>query len=186
MSEPFIAEVRLFPYNFAPRDWAFCTGDTLSISQFSPLYALIGDMYGSATSTTFRLPDLSSPYAYGVAATGQRPGGARSWREGDQYGTPSVALTENNLPGHDHTEVTTAFSSPLNVGAEAGGTKLLCQSLNSSGPPSINFNEPQSQTTEMDQETIGATGGQDSHPNRQPYLCLPFCIALTGIFPTRS
>lgn len=175
MSEPFLGEVRIFPYTFAPLGWAFCNGTILQIAQNTALYALLGNMYGGNGTTTFALPNLQgrAPMHFGTGP------GLTSRTIGQTGGAETVALTAGQLPAHAHaltaSNDTATVNNPTNavVGRPFGRGGCL-YALGSEPPVS------------MDQTAVGSTGDSGNHNNMQPYLALNFCIAVSGIFPPRT
>jgi microcystin-dependent protein len=173
MSDPFIAEIRVLPYTFAPRGWASCDGQLLPISQNTALFSLLGTTYGGNGKTTFALPDLRARFAMGADA-----GPGLSPRDlGQAVGQASVALLPGEMPAHTHAlraGVTPAATSPAgNVMAPtASGGGNVYRAPGTAAP--------------MAASAIGVAGSGAAHENRQPYLGLNFCIALQGIFPPRS
>jgi microcystin-dependent protein len=172
MTDPFIGEIRLFPYNFAPRGWAFCNGQVLSISQNTALFALIGTIYGGDGRTTFALPDLRGRVA---VSSGQGPG-LSTYDLGEVGGEESVSLTESQMPSHHHRMSVNGPSSGSNnpnnryLGRVSTGTAYA----GSSNGKTLN---PQA---------ITPVGDDQPHENRPPHLTLNYCIALEGIFPARD
>jgi microcystin-dependent protein len=172
MSDPFLAEIRVMPYNFAPRGWASCDGQLLPISQNTALFALLGTNYGGNGQTTFALPNLRDRAAMHA---GQGPG--LSNRDlGQAVGQASVTLQASEMPAHGH-------------GLMGGASGLSASPANAAmAPPSTGasvYRMP-GVTAPMAGESIGASGGSQPHENRQPYLGLMFCIAMQGIFPSRN
>jgi microcystin-dependent protein len=171
MSDPFIAEVRLFGFNFAPRGWAFCQGQLLSISQNTALFALIGTVYGGNGQNTFGVPDLRGRAARGVGQTTLL---------GQALGTETETITAAQLPAHSHamqatsTPATTNSPSAARWAASASGRNP--PPIYSSGTPDV----------DMAASAIGSVGGGQAHNNMQPYLGLNYCIALQGVFPSRN
>jgi microcystin-dependent protein len=166
--EPFIGEIRLVPFNFAPRGWAICDGQLLPINQNQALFALLGTEYGGDGRTTFALPDLRGRVALGA---GQAPGGS-SYPLGATGGLETVALTTLQLPGHTHAvHASNAAATTKNPATAypAGGGAYAAQ-----------------RNVRMKATMIGQTGGGGRHENRQPYLSLNYIIALQGIFPAHS
>lgn len=176
MADPFIAEIRIFPYNFAPRNWAFCNGQTLPIAQNTALFSLLGVTYGGDGRTTFALPNFSGRAPLNA---GQGPG-LSNYSLGQMGGTETVTLSSTQLPAHNHS--------------------LACAAANANKPlPANNFpsasipatqprNAPSlaSSPVTMAAGAIASSGGSQPHSNMQPYLGLSFCIALVGIFPARN
>lgn len=175
MSEPYIGEIRMFGGNFAPRGWAFCDGQLLSIAQNSALFSILGTIYGGDGRTTFALPDLRGRVAIGP---GNGPG-LSSYREGQRGGTETVTLNTNEIPSHSHTIVVGATEEDGNSNEPNGN--VLANSANFgyyTGGPEANVS--------LGGVSAGNTGGNLSHENRQPFLAIYYIIALQGIFPPRS
>lgn len=176
--EPFIGEIRLFPFNFAPRDWALCDGQLLPISTNTALFSIVGTTYGGDGRNTFGLPNLQGQVVVGV---GQGPG-LSDWMWGERYGADEVTLISAQIPAHNHlltglnnpgTLPTPESNSYLAKDTRAGG---LVNYMKAGGAPN----------TTMAVQTLGVSGGNQSHENRQPFLALNYCIALFGIFPSRN
>jgi microcystin-dependent protein len=176
MSQPYIGEIRLFSYNFAPRGWRDCDGSLLSIAGNEPLFALIGTLYGGNGQTTFAVPDLR-----GRVPVHQGTGPGLSNRViGERAGTETVTLLPTQMPAHTHTAVAT--TSIANTGAP-GPTVL----------PGAVTNQTQYVTDltgavpfAMAPFAIGTAGGSQPHENCMPTLVARFCIAVEGIFPSRA
>ena len=171
MSEPFIAEIRIFPGNFAPRSWAFCNGQLLPISQNTALFSLLGTTYGGDGRTTFALPDLQGR---APMHPGQGPG--LSLRDlGQTDGVETVTLLESEMPHHAHT--LSADNALGNSRSPAGNS--LARAVGG-----LAYRAPSSLVAMSDQ-ALSISGGSLPHNNMQPYLVLNFIIALQGIFPAR-
>jgi microcystin-dependent protein len=168
VSTPFLGEIRLFPYNFAPRGWAFCNGQILSIAQNTALFALLGTTYGGNGQTTFALPDLRGRVAN---SSGQGPG-LSSYSLGQVGGTETVTLTQQEIPSHNHQVNSTNADA---TSSRPGGNV-----------PSAGGGYAGAASNTMAPNMIGNTGGNQPHTNVQPYLTLNYCIALEGIFPSRN
>jgi len=187
MSDPFLAEIRLFAGNFAPKGWAFCAGQVLPISQNTALFALLGTTYGGNGQTTFCLPDLRGRTPIGA---GQGPG-LQDYSLGQQAGLEVTTLLVTQLPPHTHTysNGTLAIAaastpgnkqSPANAvpAAEAVGVTATYSSAN----PDV-FMSPNALTGTP---TLASTGGGQPVSLMQPYLTLTYIIALVGVFPSRN
>jgi len=169
MSDPFVAEIRIFPFNFAPKGWAFCDGQLLPISQNTALFSLLGTTYGGDGKSTFALPDLQ-----GSAPMQPGQGQGLSLRDlGEMSGVESITLLQSEIPVHTHTltgdEDDATFKTPPNM-LLAGGNQMYTNAA----PNAI-----------MAPQALSLAGGGLPHNNMQPYLTLNFCIALQGIFPQR-
>lgn len=172
MADPFLAEVRMFGFNFAPVGWAACDGALMPISQATALFALLGTTYGGDGRSTFALPNLQSAFAIGQGA-----GPGLSPRAiGDVGGVARVTLQTTEMPVHSHGLLATA--SPT-TGSPAGAA------LAPTASGAAAYRIP-GVTAAMSPDALLSAGGAQSHENRQPYLGLMFCIALQGIFPSRS
>ena len=171
MSEPFLAEVRIVGFNFAPRGWAFCDGQILPINQNQSLYSLLGTTYGGDGRTTFGLPDLRGRIPLHV---GTGPG-LSARRLGSKGGAENVTLTTNQLASHTHDW--NANTAPATGAAPAG--KVTADTS------PIRIYEPQNQNADFASNVIANTGGSGSHTNLMPTLCINFIIALFGIYPSR-
>jgi len=175
MSSPFVAEIRMFGFNFAPKGWAFCDGQLLPISQNTALFSLLGTFYGGDGKSTFALPDFQGSVAM---SQGQSTTGSQYFL-GQVSGTPTVTLLQTEMPAHNHIPVAS------NAG---GGTLAPAPNETWAGDagrnPAPRFNTAQNVT--MSPFATGITGSSFPHNNMQPYLCVNFCIAMQGIFPPRS
>lgn len=172
MSEPFIAEVKIFAGNFAPRGWAFCNGQLLPIAQNTALFSLIGTTYGGDGRTTTALPDMQGRAAM---HPGRGPG-LTSRRLGERAGESEVTLTAAQMPQHTH--VMMGNSAMASTGNPIGAQLADTDPLQNYGPS-------------RDNETLAAqavknAGESQPHNNLQPFLGLNFIIALVGLYPSRS
>ncbi len=172
MSDPFIAEIRIFAGNFAPRDWALCNGQLVPIAQNTALFALIGTTYGGDGRTTMALPNLQGR---APMHAGNGPG-LSSRRLGENGGNATATLTEAQMPSHAHTMNGFANAEVANPTATRGiGTATMYRAGSST-----------TTTGAMADGTLSETGGSDPHNNLQPFLGINFIIAMQGIFPSRS
>ncbi len=172
MSEPFLAEIRIVGFNFAPRGWAFCDGQILPISQNQSLYSLLGTTYGGDGRTSFALPDLRGRSPMHV--DGEHPLGQKG---GEETHTLSAA----EMPDHDH-DPPKASSQAANTGDPAGN--LLADPPLSVGQ--IYSQQNATLNAQMASAMVANVGGGQAHENRQPYTAVYFCIALQGLFPSRN
>ena len=173
MSDPFLAEIRIFPFNFPPTGWAFCNGQLMPISQNTALFALLGTTYGGDGKSTFALPDLQ-----GSAPMQPGQGQGLSLRDlGEMSGVESITLLVSEIPFHTHTLNGSIDDADLRIPSPARG---LAKSAG--GNIYSTANSPQAT---MAFQGLPPAGGGLPHNNMQPYLALNFCIALQGIFPQR-
>lgn|SRR5262249_47135190 len=181
MAEPYIGEIRCFGFNFAPRGWALCNGQLLSIAQNDALFAILGTIYGGDGVNTFGLPNLQGQIPM---HWGNGPGGFNT-SIGQVQGTTSVTLTTNQIPTHAHTVI--AVEVPSGGVPERTAVPNSTTFLGPSEPPNAVYQlAPSSVTAAFSSKAIAVQGGSQPHDNMQPYLVLNFCIALEGIFPSRN
>ncbi len=178
MSSPFIAQITGFGGNFAPRGWAFCEGQLLSISQNQALFSLVGTIYGGDGRTTFALPDLRGRSMVGP---GQGPG-LNSVRLGARGGAETVTLNSTQMPSHSHTA--TLHSED----ADAVTSRPVNNMLAKSGADTIYapFDAAANRAMSSESITVANSGGNQSFPIRDPYLAVYWIIALLGIYPSRN
>ena len=171
MSDPFIAEIRIFAGNFAPRSWAFCNGQLLPVSSNTALFSLIGTTYGGDGRTTTALPNLEGR---APMHPGRGPG-LTSRRLGERLGSTTSTISLAELPNHSHS----AHASNL------GPTKPIA--TNNSLPTFAGlYSDDTSNLVSMATEVVGEAGGGQSHENLQPYIAINYIIALDGTYPSRS
>lgn len=171
MADPFVAEIRIFPFNFAPKGWAFCDGQILPLSQNTALFALLGTTYGGDGKSTFALPNLQGSVPI---HPGQGPG-LSLYDLGQQGGSETVTLLESEMPAHSHglraVEDDGTFFTPVGQFLAAGNSMYVAgNAANATMAP----------------QALTPAGGSLPHNNMMPYLTLNFCIALQGVFPPRS
>jgi microcystin-dependent protein len=167
MSEPFIGEIQMFAGNFAPRAWAFCNGQILSIAQNTALFSILGTTYGGNGTTTFALPDLRGRVPM---HTGQGPG-LTNRNLGEQGGTEAVVLSQQELPAHTHT--LNGSTGAVNTTRPTGAVPAKGGSYSTANPD-----------TQM--AAPGVVGNNQPHDNMPPTLAVSFIISLQGIFPSRN
>ena len=173
MADPFVAEIRIFPFSFPPKGWAFCNGQLMPISQNTALFSLLGTTYGGNGKSTFALPDLQ-----GSAPMHPSQGPGLSLHDlGETGGSATVTLLESEIPAHSHA-MRANTSDPANV-------KLV--------NPNASFGISQdgqiyqaNNDVFLSPQALGPAGGDQPHNNMQPYLTLNFNIALQGVFPPRG
>jgi microcystin-dependent protein len=174
MADPFVAEIRIFPFNFAPKGWAWCDGQLLPLSQNTALFSLLGTTYGGDGKSNFALPDLQG-------RTPMHPGqgpGLSLHDLGETGGSESVTLLESEIPGHSHAARAVggdpaelqAPSPARSIGRSSSGFAYVA------GPANVT----------MAPEALPPAGGDQPHNNLQPYLTFNFNIALQGVFPPRG
>jgi len=187
--ETFLASIMLWPVNFAPNGWQYCAGQTLAISQYSALFALLGTTYGGNGTTTFQLPDFRGRIPVGA---GQGPG-LSTYVIGQKSGNESVSILTNNLPSHVHpvtslTVTISASNAQATANVPVAGTSTIAAPNDPLSGDSINaFNNsaPNVALTTASGST-GPTGGNLPVSVIQPYLAVNYIIALVGIFPSRN
>lgn len=175
--DPFVAEIRIVPFNFPPKGWAFCDGQLMPLSQNTALFALLGTTYGGDGKSTFALPDLQ-----GSSAMHPGQGQGLSLRDlGEMGGSESVTLLVSEMPIHTHSlmaqtnpATTTLPAADTALARSGGGSFYKANSPNPTGP-----------TTAMAFQALPPAGGGLPHNNLQPYLVLNYIIALQGVFPAR-
>ncbi len=169
MSEPFLAEIMIVGFNFAPRGWAFCDGQILPINQNQSLYSLLGTTYGGDGRTSFALPDLRGRTPIHVGSSN-----GPSHNQGQKGGEETRALSVQEIPNHDHALKATGANGDIPVpessmlGAYANGYR------------------DGTDLTDIAGSTVANAGGGQGHQNMQPFLALNFCVAITGLFPSRN
>jgi len=177
MADPFVAEIRIFPFNFAPTGWAFCDGQLMPLSQNTALFSLLGTTYGGDGKSNFALPNLQGN---APMHPGQGPG--LSLHDlGEVGGTETVTLLESEMPVHAH-----AIGRALagNGDSTTPVNNIWAQAPFGRGSLAIYHEAPP--TGKMNAAPLGPAGGSLPHNNMQPYLTLNFCIALQGVYPPRT
>lgn len=178
MAEPYLGEIRIFGFNFAPLNFAFCDGQLLPISQYSALFSILGTTYGGDGIVNFALPNFQgrAPMHWGNGI------GLTPRTIGEVLGSPNVTLTVNEIPAHNHI-VTAAVQSSAD---ESVNTPTNQTWLGSSDPGFSYSDTAVLPNTYFAAQAIGVTGGSQPHDNMQPYLVMNFCIAVNGIPPSRN
>jgi microcystin-dependent protein len=174
MADPFVAEIRIFPWSFAPRGWALCNGQLLPISQNTALFSLLGTFYGGDGKSTFALPNLQGAAPMHI---GQGPG--LTPRDiGESGGTDTVTLIQSEIPVHTHTLQANAAAADLQ---SPGPNRVLARS----GGGNAYQSNTSANLVQLAPVTLAPSGQSLPHNNLMPYLTLSFCIALQGVFPAR-
>jgi len=165
VSTPYLSEIRIMSFNFAPKGWAFCNGQTLPINQNAALFSLLGTTFGGNGQTTFNLPNLQGrmPIHFG-----------NGFDLGQSAGTEAVSLIAAQMPAHAHPVI--ARNDDANTNAPAGN--FWAKQGSSAFDPASN--------SAMSASAITSIGGSQPHNNMSPYLVVNFCIALVGVFPSRN
>ena len=171
MADPFVAEIRIFPFNFAPTGWAMCNGQILPISQNTALFSLLGTTYGGDGKSTFALPNLqgSAPMHWGDGA------GLSPYYLGQVGGETAVTLIQSELPAHPHQASAASGSGPTSPAPDNTWGTLPGRTpppMYADGSPNVLMGN-----------ALSVAGGSQPHNNMQPYLTLNFCIALQGVYP---
>jgi microcystin-dependent protein len=174
MADPFVAEIRIFPFNFAPKGWAWCDGQLMPLSQNTALFSLLGTTYGGDGKSNFALPDLQGR---APMHPGQGPG--LSLHDlGETGGSETVTLLESEIPAHSH--------SLMSVGGFSGTNNAPDDGVLAKGDAGLLPYTPSGSLLTMADVAIAPAGGDQPHNNLQPYLTFYFCIALQGVYPPRT
>jgi microcystin-dependent protein len=180
MGTPFMSEIKIVAFNFAPKGWALCNGQLLPINQNQALFSLLGTTYGGNGQTTFALPNLQGrvPVGFGNGIT-----------QGETGGQTAHTLTQSEMPQHIHALMADASTPASSNTTTPTVNSVLGQSAGTTGTPPAPFGVNMYSTaspTAVLAPSITSVGGSQAHENEQPYLVLNFCIALQGIFPSRN
>lgn len=174
MADPFVAEIRIFPFNFAPKGWAWCDGQLLPLSQNTALFSLLGTTYGGDGKSTFALPDLQGR---APMHPGQGPG--LSLHDlGETGGSETVTLLESEIPAHAHTARAIA---PAQANQDDASPNVMLATVTGA-----NIYAAPNALQSLSNQTLAPAGGDQPHNNLMPYLTFYFAIALQGVFPPRS
>lgn len=174
MSDPFVAEIRIFPFNFAPKGWAFCDGQLLPISQNTALFSLLGTTYGGDGRSTFGLPNMQGnvPLQQGQSTTGT------TYDLGETGGSETVTVLQAQMPSHSH-------AIDGNIGPSNLAAPTPTRSLARANPGQA-YTATLTNITQFAANAIQLNGSNSPHNNMMPYLTLSFCIAMQGVFPPRT
>jgi microcystin-dependent protein len=184
MADPFVAEIRIFPFNFAPTGWAFCDGQLMPLSQNTALFSLLGTMYGGDGKSTFALPNLQGCAPMHSNSFSPNGTGLSGRDIGQMSGSETVTLLQSEIPAHTHAVQATAANATTDTPA---GTVLGRGNFGfqgNTGQVALYSNDPPN--TNMAPQAMSVAGGNLPHNNMQPYLTLNFCIAMQGVFPPRG
>jgi microcystin-dependent protein len=165
VSTPYISEIRMMSFNFAPKGWAMCNGQLLPINQNQALFSLLGTTYGGDGRVNFALPNLQGRVPLHMG---------NGYTEGQSAGEQAHVLTIGEDPVHTHT----AYGTPTDADIPTATGNYLGAQAGTYGPPTS--------PTTLVSSTVGNAGGSQPHDNMQPYLTLTFCIALQGVFPSQN
>ncbi len=177
MAQPYIGEIEAFAFNFAPKGWMQCAGQLLPIQQNQALFSILGTTYGGNGTTNFQLPDLR-----GRVAVGWGTGGGSTYVIGQRLGTETVTLLPTNVPSHTHSVTAQSYTTRAGGTAAPGNTVLPGSAYAGSadvimyGPPPAN----------IAMAPLSVSGGNAPHANMMPYLAINYCIAISGLFPSRN
>jgi len=178
--QPFLGQITLFPFAFAPSGWALCEGQLLPISQYTALFSLLGAYFGGNGVSTFALPDLR-----GRVPIGQGQGlGLSPYVIGSVHGAETVTLSSSQAPPHSHLFKT--FAAPATTNAPSGALPAEGHGSGHGGGFAVNTYTPLRAAVHLAAGQVGVAGGSQPHNNLQPYLTLNWCIALQGIYPARA
>jgi microcystin-dependent protein len=174
MADPFVAEIRIFPFNFAPRGWAWCDGQLLPLSQNTALFSLLGTTYGGNGLSNFALPDLQGR---APMHPGQGPG--LSLHDlGETGGSETITLLESEIPAHSHNAKAIA---PVVANQDDASANVMLATVTGA-----NIYASPGTIQPLSDQVLAPAGGDQPHNNMQPYLTFYFCIALQGVFPPRT
>ena len=174
--DPFVAEIRIFPFNFAPLGWAQCNGQLLPISQNTALFSLLGTFYGGDGKSTFALPDLQDAAAM---FWGQGNGPSQRFL-GEVSGSQTVTLIISELPAHTHTV------NAKVAGGQPGPAGLVWGTSSAAKVAALFYAPAAAAPVNMNPTALSITGGSQPHTNMPPYLTMTYCMALQGVLPLRS
>jgi microcystin-dependent protein len=181
MANPFLAEIRCFPFNFAPKGWAFCDGQLLSISQNTALFSLLGTTYGGDGKSNFALPNLQGSIPIHM---GQGPG-LSLYSLGQAGGSDTVTLLASEMPLHNHSMQSNALNTgQVNVAAGDFPGKAITNP--GSGPVATIIYNTSAPDVQLNPAVVSVAGGSQPHNNDMPTLVMNFCIALQGVYPPRT
>ena len=181
MTEPYIGQIQIFSFEWAPKGWAQCNGQLLPIAQNQALFALLGTFYGGNGTTNFALPDLRGrvPLSQGISL-------GTPYTIGEQGGSSTVTLQLSQIPMHTHMLVGANASASSGIaGRNPGAGAALANATLTGGTPN-NFYGPMTTSQPLNAASVAMFGSSQPHDNMQPYLAINWCISLVGLFPTRN
>ena len=170
MPTPFVGQLMAVAFNFPPKGWTFCNGQSVQISSNQALFSLLGTFYGGNGVTNFNLPNLQGQIPLGMGSSG-----FSNYNIGQAGGAAGITLTTNEVPPHGHVVIASSNAPSLNPAVGNALASNVSMYVSGSAP-----------TNGMNNQSIAPAGGSVPHENRQPYLVINWCIALTGIFPSRT
>ena len=182
MSEFFIGQIMMAGFGFAPKFWAQCNGQLLPINQNQALFSLLGTQYGGNGTTNFALPDLRSRTPVGYASSVDPSWQPPSVQIGQSAGVENVTLLSSNLPAHTHG----VNASTTNADSRPPTGRVFATSNNAGGSAISIYATSNGPLVPLNPASVAPSGGNQPHPNIQPYSTINFCIALSGIFPSRN
>ena len=182
MSEFFIGQIMMAGFGFAPKFWAQCNGQLLPINQNQALFSLLGTQYGGNGTTNFALPDLRSRTPIGYASSVDPSWQPPSVQIGQSSGVENVTLLSTNLPAHTHA----VNATTTNGNNRIPSNRVYATSVNTGAPALPLYGPSNGPLVPLNPSTVVPSGGNQPHPNLQPYSVINFCIALSGIYPSRN
>jgi len=185
MSQPYVGQILMVGFNFAPAGWMLCQGQTLPISENETLFQLIGTTYGGDGQETFQLPNLCGRVPIHM---GQGPGITQNYQIGEAAGVEQVTLTTQQIPNHNHNVQVLTGNTTNNTSTPSGSTILSdeAQSPANSAFVYVPVGNPATNQVTLAAQTIQIAGGSQPHENRQEYLTVNFAISLFGVFPSQN
>jgi microcystin-dependent protein len=178
MTTPFLGEIKIMSFNFAPKGWAMCNGQTLPINQNQALFSLFGTLYGGDGRTNFGLPNLIGRLAANIG---------QGLVQGQQLGEVQHTLSRQEMAAHNHLMLASATGALLNATGRNPSGHMPAEAKAATSPISdVNIWGTGGGAMTFAATMIGNTGGSQPHPNQQPFLVLNFCVALQGIYPSQN
>ena len=178
MSDKYLGQISIMSFNYAPKDWSQCDGQSLAIASMQALYAIIGNAFGGDGRTTFNLPELRGRTVVGTGTLGNY-----IYTRGQFSGFEDITLTANEMPQHTH--ILHGQNDYANSGVRAENGDMFANEAPAGGEVPA-YAAPSSSLTEMYSQIVGTTGGGQSHTNMQPYAAVNYVIAIDGLFPPRN